>query len=372
MPNKKNKQMVVSRGSTPVVQKSRNQSDEKKQSIQGAALAYGMQTSFQNHKKASGTPILRRSECIGDVYGSTGFATKSYSINPGLADSFPWLSIMAKDWQQYRFSRLIVRFVTRVSANTKGSVILSPEYNVNDGPPLTENEARNTQDSVEGNCWAEISVSLDCKAMFAFGLRKQIRTSNIGADLSTYDAVLLTVATIGLPDNSVIGQLWLDYDVEFFVPQSTLSTRFISNRVCEFTLSTDTVLSQGTEAGVFATNLVVINNPFVVDYSTTAGAFVLPRGVYRIDIWVNVNGNATADLSSQLFFRKDNSPFGPTCIMSGASSGGYGSQNVNSIAFMYGTPGGEKLSPRILCYDSAVAPTIGMLAGGTRMLISLV
>lgn len=176
------------------------------------------------HFPGSTTPLrsrrIQNSELIASISNTNSFAATKYTINPGLSGTFPWLSIQAAQWQQYRFHRLRFRYVTRAPTSESGSLILSPDYNVSDATPSTEQAASNTMDAVEDAVWKSLTCTLDPRAMFPLGPRKQIRQGNVSGDLTTYDAGKIFVCTVGSSTNA-IGKLWVDYDVELFVPQTS-------------------------------------------------------------------------------------------------------------------------------------------------------
>lgn len=166
---------------------------------------------------------LKASEMVSPINGSVAFSARKFPVNPGVALTFPRLSVEAAKWEQYRFRSLQFRYVTRSSTSDKGSVILSPDYNVRDPTPTTEQQATNTQDAIEDSVWKEIRCRMDVSAMFAFGPRKLIRPGNVAGELNLYDAANFFLCTMEEADASLIGKLWVDYDVEFFVPQNSIS-----------------------------------------------------------------------------------------------------------------------------------------------------
>jgi hypothetical protein len=161
------------------------------------------------------------SELVANVNGSTAFTAIRFPVNPGLPGSFPWLFQEAQRWEQYRFHNLVFRYITRTSTGTVGSIILSPDYNVRDPPPTLEVQATDTQDAVEDACWKQICCRLDPSAMFPVGPRKFIRPGNVAGDTNLYDAANFYMCSAGMIGGDAVGKLWVDYDIEFFVPQNS-------------------------------------------------------------------------------------------------------------------------------------------------------
>jgi hypothetical protein len=160
-------------------------------------------------------------------------------------------------------------------------VILSPDYNVVDVAPSSEQIASNTQDAVEDVCWRSITCHLDVAAMFPFGPRKQVRSGNITGDYTTYDAGRLFVCVTGQSSAADIGKLWVDYDVELFVPQSSPQQVVSSgSNTSLYTLSSDVSITVSTLTTI-AFNTALFNNLSIVNSS---GVFTPPSGGYLLQL----------------------------------------------------------------------------------------
>lgn len=224
------------------------------------------------------------SELIGDVVGSTNFRTTRYPINPGLDKSFPWLSGEADKWEQYRFHSLRYRYVPRCATTTTGSVLMSPDYNVRDNPPQTELQAADTYGAVESSAWVNTTCTLDIAAMFPFGPRKMIRQSLVAGELNLYDAANFYMSTIGMANsNDLVGKLWVDYDVEFFIPQNSPADNLAPSTMSFYTFTSVSLVGEGVTSALTFSRVF---DPLRIDNAATStgiGVFS-PRypGVYRI------------------------------------------------------------------------------------------
>jgi len=74
-------------------------------------------------------------EYLGDVQSTTGFSVIKYSINPGMANTFPWLSTLASAFQEWELIGCIF-FFKATSANALnstntalGQIIGAVQYN---------------------------------------------------------------------------------------------------------------------------------------------------------------------------------------------------------------------------------------------------
>lgn len=256
-----------------------------------APVAYSSVQRFPRRSKLSERFTGR--DLVAVLSGSTTFATTKFVVNPGLSSTFSWLAANAIKWQQYRFTRLAFIYVTRSATTAKGSVILTPDYNPNDLPPSDESHAFNNQNAVEDVPWKqEIICRLDVNAMFFSGPRKQVRSANISGDLNIYDAARLYVSTVGQADTSVIGNLYVEYDVELFVPQSSPlnGSSPISSSLYSAS-APQTLITATTTPANFG---VLIYDPLGIG-SPVAGVFTPPAGNYIVQGFITISdSNAEA------------------------------------------------------------------------------
>jgi hypothetical protein len=246
----------------------------------GIPVAY---SSRQNARMGQGKQhVVAASELLASVNGSVDFASTKFPLNPGLASVFPRLSKEAAVWQHYRFKKLSFRYVTRSSTNTAGSVILSPSYNPAEIAPSNETEASNTAQAVEDVTWSkEITCRLKPGSMYPLGPKKQVRYFNIPGDLNVYDVGNLYVCTKGQIDASEIGKLWVDYEVEFYIPQSTPITPYPRDMTIVTMAPSDIKTTDGVLEVVW-TAPNAASNPLDISLDSKSTKVILPRGAYSI------------------------------------------------------------------------------------------
>lgn len=171
---------------------------------------------------------MTHKEFIKDVVGSTNFAVEGFSIQPGNSGVFPWLSNIAKNYQQYKIKSMDFVFrstsADSVSANTSlGSVMLCHEADASAAAPrskqdmLTMAGVRDTKPSLS------VKLSIDVNAARTNADNTHyIRTDAVplGASEKEYDYGDFYLATQGM-DASVttIGELWVVYTIELLRPQ---------------------------------------------------------------------------------------------------------------------------------------------------------
>lgn len=188
-----------------------------------AAYAKGLSSGEPMFMKMSRAGVvIRHRELVASITGSATFTVAaSLALNPGMAATFPWLSTQAVGWEQYRFKKLKFCYYTRTATSTPGSMLLVPDYDAADAAPASEQIASSYRDVEEEVPWIdEFSCDLDPRAMHPDGNRKFVRTGPLAAnlDIKLSDVGNMFACTT---DGSAInwGKLWVDYEVEFFVPQ---------------------------------------------------------------------------------------------------------------------------------------------------------
>jgi len=238
-------------------------------------------------------------ELIGSVSGNTTFGASAYAVNPGLSATFPWLSSVAPSYEQYRFHRLRFHFVTRAATSYAGSVLLTPEYDALDATPTSEV----TQAMMSGTCedvpWRDQIMEFNVPDMFPLGPRKFVRTGSVAnSDLKTYDAGQLFVGLASCADTSVIGKLWVEYDVELFIPQNPSTTGNVQiGSAALYTLHT---AQTGIASGVATTVLFDTEVYDSIGASVSSGLITLPAGTYSVAASVPVVSTGTSDVTLEL------------------------------------------------------------------------
>lgn len=164
---------------------------------------------------------IRHREYVGEIAGSVAFASTSFSINPGLQALFTWLSIIAPQYESYVFKRLRFLYETEKSASTDGSVMLAVDFDAADEAPVNKQQLMAFHNAVRSAAWNPCEFSSDGPDLRKFGVQRYLRSGALAAnqDVKTYDVGNLIVATQGMSGASVVGELYVEYDVELITPQ---------------------------------------------------------------------------------------------------------------------------------------------------------
>lgn len=187
----------------------------------------GLSASSQFGQSALKIRVKHR-EFLGDILSGSvagAFTNYSYPLNAGLRTTFPYLSQLASNYEEYCFKGLVFEFISTaspfLSTSALGSAIAAMEYN-SSMPAFTSKFAME-------NSAAAVSTRLDKNLMYgvecAAGANVQncyyIRQGASTLPLTTTDLGLFQFAIApgaGVPTSSVLGELWVAYDVELDRP----------------------------------------------------------------------------------------------------------------------------------------------------------
>lgn len=169
------------------------------------------------------TNIVTHREYLGDIAGTAAFNNTGYALNPGLSSTFPWLSAIASQYQQYKFHGLAFEFrpliTDYVTGGAPGVVVMATNYN--SGAPIYESKQQmeNSEFAVSVKPTNNLMHLIECKPDQTVLPTKYVRSSAVpsGEDPKTYDLGLFQFATQANPTQN-LGELWCTYTIEFFKP----------------------------------------------------------------------------------------------------------------------------------------------------------
>jgi hypothetical protein len=171
--------------------------------------------------------ITHREMVVSAVGSQTAFnanTIQQFPLNPGMSQTFPWLSNQSYGWERYTFLKLHFVFKTRVATSTAGSILMVPDYDAEDPVPQDELSCSSYQDMVEDVVWRDIVCRLTPASLHALGPSKFVRQGPIAfTDLKTYDSGNFFLATTDAATANVpLGKLWVEYTVKLMTPSSPL------------------------------------------------------------------------------------------------------------------------------------------------------
>jgi len=194
--------------------------------LSGPQPSYNVLTSStQIPKFASSqqTNVVCHREYLQDIQGTAGFNNSSFPLNPGMSTTFPWLSTIAQNYQEYRIHGLIFEFrpliTDFITGGAPGVVVMATNYNA-DAPMFTSKVAmENSEYAVAVKPTNGLIHGIECAVPVTTIPQRYVRTGSVptGQDLRLYDYGNFQFATQNNPVQN-LGELWVSYCVEFFKP----------------------------------------------------------------------------------------------------------------------------------------------------------
>lgn len=316
--------------------KTKRNKREAKNNTTFAPTAYATVKDFKHGSKTARSKRVTGTELVGTVAGSVGFAYSAYDLNPGVAGTFPRLSIEASVWEQYSFRKLRFMYVAACASTSSGSVLLSPDYDASDTEfSQTEASLANTEDAREGMPWSSFNVDLNPGAMHALGPRKYIRGVSMAGDPKTFDVGILHVGTVGQAGTTTIGKLWVEYDVEFYVPSIPAPLQATAVSIFQATVDQTVVLAAAAVRVAFDNAQA---NPLRILRGGT-DIFYLPAGVFLVTAQVGMYRNANGLSNWSLIPYVGGTPLNQRSLMYTNTTVGALAGNSQDFTFMYSSTG---------------------------------
>ena len=237
---KSKKKNNASRSGQKPKKQNKNTSRPKTESTAGVPAAYnflrvtGVPRMTQK-PSADGRVIIRHQEYFAPVTGSVTEKTAQYSINPGLESTFPWLSGIARNYESYIWRSLIFEYVPQVGTQTKGRIMIAPDYDARDTAVTTYRRLGSMHGAVMGSIWSPVRLACDSADLHkAKQFYVRVSSPPSWTDVKTYDALTLIVNTGGTVDEATYGDIRVSYVIELITPQvlddsEMLNSKSISN-----------------------------------------------------------------------------------------------------------------------------------------------
>lgn len=175
--------------------------------------------------------IIAHKEYLADIVGSTAFSLTSYPINPGMSQTFPWLSAVATNYEQYQMLGLIFEYrpssgTAIASTNTSlGVVMLATDYDAEHPSFTNKQQMLSYQYSCADVPFNKILHPVECSSKDKTLNVQYIRTGALqpNDDLQFYDLGNLQIATQGMQVGvTTVGELWVTYHVRLLKPRMAI------------------------------------------------------------------------------------------------------------------------------------------------------
>jgi hypothetical protein len=236
------------------------------------------------------TVIIHR-EYITDIVSSStagAFNILALPLNPGLASSFPWLSVLAQNYEEYDINGMIFEFKTMsgesvASTNTSlGSVILTTQYDSTRAGFSDKQEMENHMFSQSCKPSESVLHAVECNKGITPVKTLYVRSGAppSQSDLRWTDFGNFYIATVGLPGTSVnVGELWVSYKITLRKPRIPVGGLTYFPQVRESRLLATNALPLGTTSVI--SKLSLLN---YVSTTNTISFTAAPTEFYMINI----------------------------------------------------------------------------------------
>lgn len=173
---------------------------------------------------------IRHREYLGDISAASVaglFQNQSYRLNPGSSKTFPWLSNIAQQFEQWEPHGIAVVFKTLTStyaaSQSLGTIIIATDYDVDDAPYVSKVEMDNSEFAVSGNAAQNLIHPVECKSTERLTKLYFVQSDeSVTPDKRRWsDLGNLQIASAGCLSSQLLGEVWITYDISFYKPQIT-------------------------------------------------------------------------------------------------------------------------------------------------------
>ena len=197
---------------------------------------------FTNTGDETGTVVITHREYVSDIYApgvangnAVNFENRPFALNPALQSSFPFLSQIAQNYDEYEFVQLVYSYRSTTTDNGTtstgqcGTVIMCTNYNASASPfsdkqTMVEyahaHSCKLTEHMIHG---VECDPSKSALSTQLYTRSNPVVTSQ---DLKTYDKGVFQIAIANCPatfNGFPVGELWVDYTVALRKPKLFVS-----------------------------------------------------------------------------------------------------------------------------------------------------
>jgi len=291
---------------------------------------------IRNHKNyPSGAVLMSHHEYLGDLISSSTantFKLQNFTVNPGLSSTFPFLSQIAQNFQEYRVIGMLFEYRSMSadalnSTNTAlGSVIMASNYDASKANYASKAEMEQSQFHQSFKPSESCVHLVECHPASAVLSELYIRTGAVGSnqDIRFSDLLNFQIASTGCQGTNVnLGEIHVSYEVLLLKPilyqslgQDIGYAKFNSNtgvtNAVPFGTGNSVPSSGNLECTISASGLVLTipQLPFLQSYmimaswvSSVAGGITMPTfsiagsDALPINMFVSTTGAAVDELS---------------------------------------------------------------------------
>jgi len=148
-------------------------------------------------------------------------------VNPGLSTTFPWLSSVADNYQQYRWRGLVFEVVTTSSAYSSqgaiGNTVMTCNYNASQPAYTSQISMQNSDEAISFALYNGGVFGVECKSgsnpqnSYYVRTGSEVTTAPVtSTDMLSFQYGLFPATSY--PASSQVGLLYVSYDIELWSP----------------------------------------------------------------------------------------------------------------------------------------------------------
>lgn len=250
--------------------------------------------------------IVRKCEYLSDIISSPTANTLKFTtfpINPGQSATFPFLSQIAQNYEEYRLKGMVFHFkslsgdsVASVQSGL-GFVAIATQYDALDADFINKSQLENYSMSQSGKPSVDQLHGIECEehlnALSHLYVRPATQPAN--SDIRLYDLGKTTIVTSCPGTNVTLGEIWVSYEVELFKPKLNSLNNASTSHVSRNSLASTTTYDFGTtgkqivgDIAVFSTNNTItwsgldVTNRYIVQIWWGANNFMTTQGTVTV------------------------------------------------------------------------------------------
>lgn len=164
--------------------------------------------------------VITHREMIGQIISSSttlGFEADSFTINPGKFGTFPWLSTLAVNFDQYIMRKLRFYTLSNQSTTVAGRVGIGYDVDSTDVPPADRNEFFSLTYHAECAPWDSVVLDIPCDNKQRFINSHTVSDSkliDVGQVIFMSDSIVAT--------STALSDVIVEYTVELIDPQQAV------------------------------------------------------------------------------------------------------------------------------------------------------
>jgi len=141
-----------------------------------------------------------------------------YKINAGFIDSFPWLGVIAQNFQRYKFNKLVWEYTPACSTITPGNIVVATVPDVYDPLLSSYEQFLGAAGATQSNVWE--TFKHESTKIPGVSKQRMVRTqpSDARGDVNLYDAGVMQLHVVGAPATALLGRWSVMYDIELTTP----------------------------------------------------------------------------------------------------------------------------------------------------------